>query len=179
MSYCALVFFRNGEACELTSADRFDNAHGCVIFVWDALLQKYRRKIFPKMNSWEMPVLGANGGWEALWAAKIEYRWWERLVLEFTYDNKLVKGGDADDLADAMIRFTDALWDTTVVCHLPDMAKRIRALFYDRPFDAVGLHATSVNTNPWSVGERNSETDDFDWRPYDLARDVRHTFVVR
>lgn len=172
MSYSELIVFRNG----LAEADsEYRNSHGTVTVVWDALLRKYEELIYPEQAS------GIRGGWEKLWSVHKEtplpLRQWEWIALQWSYDNALVRAPDLHAVADALDRFEDAHVITARrVCHLGAIATRMREL---EGVDAVGLYATSVGDNPWSVYEppENEDEDDGEHRPYDLNRDTRHWFV--
>jgi hypothetical protein len=168
MSYAQLMVFRNGLA---EPDERYGNSHGVCAMVWEVLLAKYYDTVYPGYFGSDHRVAGINGGWEALWKAQIPYRPWERVVLEFTYDNRLVRGKDVVLLANALDRFEDAHRQPRFVCHLAAIAKRLGEI---GPCDAVGLHATSVNPNPWLV---RLPPEYEDARPYDLALDTRHQFV--
>lgn len=174
MSYTALIPFRDGVACAPDDDDEFRNSWGGAAMIWSALCRKYKSIIYPNDTVLCPPFREGMSSWEDLWKADIEMRQWERIALQFTFDNALVRGKDAEGLAAALERFEDAHAIPGQVCHLAAMAKRIRSY---QGVDAIGLYASSVGDNQW-IGWVNGddEDDDGDYEHYALTGD-RHWWV--
>lgn len=178
MSRATLIVFRDGVA---QRDEEFGNSWGFCPLIWDLLCHKYRRQLFNDRPGWTANPITTDD-WPKLWEAagcrddagvsrvSIMLRPWERIVLEFTYDNAVVPRQHFEELARGLERFEDSLVprEPGRACHLSGVASRIRQLLVDETcanVDAVGMWGTSVSSNPFS---RYDETEDksipYNWR---------------
>lgn len=182
MSYSQLYVFRDGEA---EPDERFSNGFGSSFMIWGALLHRYESIIFPGRPSYLIPPNGLlDGGFEKLWSTKIEFRPWEAMVLQFTYDGALCRAKDLEHLADCLERFEDAHSRPGAVCHLLPWAKRIRALIWEDiasgasatgwSLDAVGLYGHSASQCHWEVED---ESDPEERRGFNLSTDKNFFWI--
>lgn len=134
--------------------------------VWESLCDRY---LDPEEQ------LFVFDRWPALWKrvdeGDIILRPWEHTVLRFTFDNALVRREDFDILAAALEMFQEAHQKSGSACHLRVWAQEIRELVDGEM--AVGLHATSVNANPWYDYDEESE----EYTPYNVNTGDRHWFI--
>lgn len=117
------------------------------------------------MDAW--PVL-----WEAAKTLDLEH--WERFVLLFTYDYALTRVEHLNDLADAMDKFDSTYNTGKYVCHLKDIANRLRVLSEDPTIQGVGLYGMSCSENLWAVYDEALG----ECVPYDLTKWDKHWWTT-
>jgi hypothetical protein len=176
MSYSEIMIV-NQEG-DVEGALELRNSHGTAAMVWGALCRKYKDKIYDTFRGSNPPPPYEMMMWEDLWKAtqdgRVELRWWEWNVLNWTYDNALIKGDDLETFVASLRMFEEAHALPGQVCHLLATADYLEGLLKsDRP-RATGLYATSVSDNPWWV---RGENDD-EGRSYNVDRDAKHWFVA-
>ncbi|HMI92440.1 MAG TPA: hypothetical protein VK509_13795, partial [Polyangiales bacterium] len=101
---------------------------------------------------------------------------WERVVLYATYDKALVRGEELEAYAAACERFYAAYQRPGYACHLAEFARLAREAKQQGAV-ALGFCQTSVGESHWSVPPDDPDSDDAEWRPYDLSVDTDHWFV--
>lgn len=173
MSYAQLVPFFDHEAghCDY----EYKNAHGVGPIVWSYLIKKYASH-FPVFQH-------ETAMWDELFklydsgALKLEVP--EQWVFQFVSMSKALIHKDMIEA------FAEALEDIgvkakaefpTYVNHLEEMAKNIRELKEEGVF-AVGLYPHSVGDNAWTVYEYDEDTEEEEYRSYNLLLDKGHYFL--
>lgn len=152
MSSCELVQFRNRKAEDSIA---FGNSWGGAARIWASLFDKYCKDPGKPYDSWLMDESGR------LWklATRDDLPEYERAVLVFTFDNCIVRHEHFRQLAEHLREFARQ-YHTKGVCHLDAWAD----VLDNSDAEAIGLHATSVNSNPWFKWDE--ETDEA--VPFDL-----------
>lgn len=167
------------------SLAEMSNGHGSAPCVWTALCRKYESMMYPNRGFLDRAPMVMDQ-WEDLWkvvAGKmpgvkpLPLHWWEWNVLQWTYDNAMVKRADFEVLARSFRMFQEALVLPIHVCHLGQIATEIDGILADT-IDGAGPLAlchyhTSVSGHPWSV--YNAEEDES--TPYNINTGTKHWFV--
>lgn len=168
MSYCELVFFRQGKAAD---GIEFRNSWGGSARIWDALFNRYLKDPDVEYDSWLTRQM-KPGGSRALWdlGKRRDLPEFERAVMMFTYDFALVKQKDFPRLAADLRKFAEAYpVQRGNVDHLVSWADAIE-IQIGTDADAVAVYGTSCGERWMSV----PMPDDEDSRPYDMAVDDKH-----
>lgn len=172
MSYTELMVV-NGDG-DVVGDTEFRNSHGFCSFVWNALIKKYKRAMFPDDPFMAMTHRSYEEETDALWLQakdKLPLRWWEHNVLQLTYDRAMVKHEDFALMAQSLRRFEDALAEPQVVCHMLGIAARFDELVTESVSVAC-VHGTSLSENLWSIHDEEDEC-----RPYNINTDTGHWFI--
>jgi hypothetical protein len=168
MSYMQLIAFRNGEA---EPDEEYKNSWGGAAMIWNALVRKYQSNFLLGRSPRKICFEEWQDLFDAVKAERLKLHPWEQCVLEWTYDNALVRREHLREIAVALEKFEDAHAIPNQICHLKAAALRMRKLAEDESVEAVGLYAMSVSENPWL------EQDGEEERPYSLKTGTRHWFV--
>lgn len=128
----------------------FKNAYGGCIFIWDALVDRYK-DVLPKTSKYDNPL--DYKGYGRLWeyeetGGKMEP--WERNVLRSTYDHAVLAERRFAVMADCMDRFKEEYGEYgEYVCSLGEQAECLRSLVGKALY--VSWNQTSVN-DFWGYG---------------------------
>lgn len=163
MSYCELFAFKkNG----IKSVAEYQNSHGYLAYIWDALYKRYVSKKNP-WGSWLMDP-------EPLWALKDDMRLkpCERNILLCTFDNAMIKKEDFGKYTDSISEFLKLHTNTNRVNHLTKIIEDVSAID-DESVISIGWYGMSVCENPWK--EWNEENDEY--TEYDISTGTKHWFV--
>lgn len=164
MSTCSIIVFRGGKA---DGEEEFKNSWGGSAAVWNALYNMYVKDHAKEYDSWMM------GNIKGLWdlAKNKSLPMFERAVLFLTFDNATVAKENFAQIATHLREFSAKHSVAGNVNHLPAWADFIEIC----DCEAIGIHATSVNENPW-----------FDWSeekgeyvPYDMATGTKHYEIYK
>lgn len=159
MSSCEIVVFKNGKA---DFGAEFGNSWGGCASIWNALYDKYVKDPYKQYDNW------MTGNTKGLWdlAKRKDLPMFERVVLFLTFDNATVKQENFQKIAVHLREFSDAHAKPGNVNHLPAWADFIESC----DAEAIGIHATSVNENPWFDWLEEKE----EYVPYDLTTGTKH-----
>lgn len=138
----------------------YRNSHGAAAFVWAELADRYL----------DTPWMFAG---ERLWGLASDARMapFEIVVLRWTFDRVAVRRGDFGRLADAMDAFVQRHPSRDSACHLPSIARDLRALV-DSDVMGACWNQTSVASNIWIDSYLDLPDDDWDTDPA-----VYHNFL--
>lgn len=170
MSYTQLMIA--GDDGEMVGGPEYRNSHGGSSMIWDALSRKYPKKV----PFGEAPPVGLSAApdlWERVAANPKMLHGWELRVLQFTYDNALIRGSDLYRFANDLELFGKAHSRPDFICHLDDWAQEFRRFVVVSGVLAIGLYATSCGDNAWAGydGEKDEVV------PYNILTDEGHWFV--
>lgn len=172
MSYSEIMIANaDGDLC---GALELRNSHGTAAMVWTALCRKYADKMYDRLQKPPYELMMWEDLWKATQDGRVELRWWEWNVLNWTYDRALIKGEDLETFVSSLRMFEEAHALPGYVCHLPATADYLVGLLTGERPRAIGLYATSVSDNPWWVRSGN---EDEEGRSYNIDRDTKHWFV--
>jgi hypothetical protein len=175
MSYSEIyVFGTDGDG---TGSLELRNSSGGASIVWRYLVRKYKDLMYDSHRGGPRAPMFEHEMTEDLWKAtqdgRVELRWWEWNVLNWTYDNALIRGEDLEPFVASLRMFEEAHALPGYVCHLPAVASHLEELIKASRPRAIGLYATSVCECPWWVGP----DDDGEGRAYNIDRDTKHWFI--
>ncbi len=161
MSYCALVYFKDGKA---NSETRYGNSHGGSAYIWRNLYDKYLKDPNKLYDNW---LLSSHESGAPLWklARAEEVPLGQRIVHMFTFDQAIVKKENFVELAKYLREFVEFFGTQGCVCHLLEWADALEKNEGD--FEAVGVHGTSVCENPWYRWDEDTDEE----IPFDLSKD--------
>lgn len=145
MSTCSLIFFRQGIATE--GRDYPNSWHGAAA-IWTALDDHYLHDPADPYRNW---LTNPQPLWDL--AKRRDLPMFDRVPLVFTFDRALVHGEHFRELAQHLRDFHT--FHGLQNSHLTQWAADIQA----SDAQAVALHATSVNLNPWLVFDGPDDDD--------------------
>lgn len=142
MSTTELIEFENGTPA---NHHEFRNSWGGAARVWGALYDYYLKDASRPYDNWLSAT--SQPGDRRLWdLAKDEtISMPERAVHAFTFDNAIVRRENFERFAADLRTFAELHPTPGKVDHLNAWAE----VFESSAYEAIGLHATSVNENPW------------------------------
>lgn len=156
VSYTTL--YKVPESGEIELAGEFHNSHRGAMLVWMLMSEAYLHRPFSLSND----VQSAKPTWN-LWKNP-DVRLSDRIVMASTFDKIMVKRENIPRLVQAIEDYSRRFDPGTLLkqaCILKELAS-------DETCFAVCWNQTSVCADAWYVP---GETDDEEWRPFDLSRD--------
>ena len=159
MSSTSLVEFRDNKA---DSEIEFGNSWGGAARIWNSLFDRYVKDPNIPYDNWLNPTRS-----KLLWdlAGRDDVPLSERAVLAFTFDHFIIRRENFAQLAKDMRAFVET-YPLTGIDHLPAWADVLES----STAEAIGLHATSVNQNPWFTYDKEAG----EYLPADLTKVVNN-----
>ena len=162
MSYCSLIWFRDGKPF---AENEYRNAWGGAAKIWSDLFDTYLKRQSVPYDSWLMRCAGND---TSLWdlAKRQDLPLFERAVHASTFDRAIVRREHFQKFVCHLREFVAKYPSNEKVDHLSAWADAIET----SDAEAVGFYGTSVSENLWyQFDEENDESI-----PYDLNTGDEH-----
>lgn len=165
MSSTYLIGFKDGVPFE---DQQYRNAWLGAAFIWNEIFDRYMKTSEIPHDNWMSATMKNDQRSREFWglAKRNDLPPSYRAVFGFTFDNCLLLKKDFLRFATDLEEFA-AEFDTERKSHLRVWADWIRS---HSELEAIGLHATSVNQNPWYEWDEGKEES----IPYDMRTGGKH-----
>lgn len=161
MSYMALYMInKDGDAI---CYEEYANSHGYDPYIWTALCHKHN------IGTW---FVDENANKLEQLAANPKVPWFERTVLETTFDYAIIRKEDIPKVVSALEKFEEAYHNEGHVNHIPAVISALQKLANENII-GVCFYPTSTIDNPWVLYNGKEDLS----VPYNIFKGTKHHFV--
>lgn len=161
MSYCQLIFFKNGRP---NDSIEYRNSHGGAAFVWSNLYDKYLKDPNKPYDNWLSRGIEDRSLWDL--AKNQEIPLFMRAVHASMFDYAIVRQEHFAVYAKHLEEFVNYFGTQDFECHLLSWAQVIK----DSKAEAIGFYGTSVAENLWYSWDEEKDKS----IPYNLKKGKKH-----